>query len=218
MPSARWKSIRRSCWPALENSRPVPGRDAAGRTSRIRLSDERRSRRQQPAEHRGHPQSRARESSPNAPPGDANQIVADQIQLQIAIRGQKTVPTNVACNGNVAFRQIPKPGATDEPLDVRGSQLMADQLDLDNGARMIIHGAGPNEPPGSRLTEIKAHGMTAAGQPTSTSTRDKIDSGSTDRARPSSRPRTTYPAMLPPRQLRTTFTGKAVSISTVAMS
>ena len=40
---------------------------------------------------------------------DTNQIVADQIQLQIAIRGTIQRPTNLACNGNVAFRQIPKP-------------------------------------------------------------------------------------------------------------
>jgi hypothetical protein len=99
-----------------------------------------------------------RDNSATSPPGVTHQIVADEIQLQVAIRGSKAAPTNLACNGHVAFREVPKPGATDEPLDVRGGQLTADQLDT--AARMIIHGAAPNQPPGSQLTEIKARGMT----------------------------------------------------------
>jgi hypothetical protein len=93
-------------------------------------------------------------SSPNA---KTNQIAADEIDLVVALRGTHPAPTNLVCNGHVAFRDVPKPGET-EQLDVRGGQLVADQLDT--AARMIIHGAAANEPPGSQLTEIKAHGMT----------------------------------------------------------
>ncbi|HEY4235132.1 MAG TPA: hypothetical protein VGM76_16995 [Lacipirellulaceae bacterium] len=100
----------------------------------------------------------SRDGSPASPPGQTHQIAADEIQLQIAIRGSKASPTNLLCNGHVAFREVPKPGATEEPLDVRGGQLVADQLDT--APRMVIHGAAPNQPPGSQLTEIKARGMT----------------------------------------------------------
>ena len=93
----------------------------------------------------------------NSPNAKTNQIAADEIDLVVALRGTHPAPTNLVCNGHVAFRDVPKPGET-EQLDVRGGQFVADQLDT--AARMIIHGAAANEPPGSQLTEIKAHGMT----------------------------------------------------------
>jgi hypothetical protein len=93
----------------------------------------------------------------NSPDAKTNQIAADEINLVVALRGTHPAPTNLVCNGHVAFRDVPKPGET-EQLDVRGGQLVADQLD--SAARMIIHGAAPNEPPGSQLTEFNAHGMT----------------------------------------------------------
>jgi hypothetical protein len=96
-------------------------------------------------------------SGHNSPNAKTNQVTADEIDLVIALRGTHPAPTNLVCNGHVAFRDVPKPGET-EQLDVRGGQLVADQLDT--FARMIIHGAAANEPPGSQLTEIKAHGMT----------------------------------------------------------
>jgi hypothetical protein len=102
----------------------------------------------------------SRNLTPNndSPNQKTNQISADEIDLVVALRGAHPAPTNLVCNGHVAFRDVPKPGETEQQLDVRGGQLVADQLD--SNARMVIHGAAANEPPASQLTEIKAHGMT----------------------------------------------------------
>jgi hypothetical protein len=86
------------------------------------------------------------------------QVAADELELEIGLRGQSAVPKRLACNHNVAFRELADPYATEQPLEVRGGRLTADALDAD--AEITIHGAAPNEPPGTQLAEIKARGMT----------------------------------------------------------
>jgi hypothetical protein len=85
------------------------------------------------------------------------QVAADEIELAIALRGRRAVPKSLACNYNVAFRELADPYTTHQPLVVSGGQLTAVQLDTD--ARITIHGAPPNEPPGSQLALIQARGM-----------------------------------------------------------
>jgi hypothetical protein len=94
--------------------------------------------------------------------GQENQKVyhldTDRLNLEIALRGQRAVPTRATCEGNVAFRELPT-GANDEGLlEVRGGQLTLD--DLDTAAQVTIVGAAPGEPAGARPAEIKARGMT----------------------------------------------------------
>jgi hypothetical protein len=94
------------------------------------------------------------------------QVQSDEMQLDVALRGKRAAPTTLACNGNVAFRELPN-GQTDnpEPLDVRGGQLTAERLDSD--ALVTIHGATPAgviggaaATSGGELAQIRARGMT----------------------------------------------------------
>jgi hypothetical protein len=64
----------------------------------------------------------------------------------------------LACNNNVTFRELADPYATEQPFEVGGGRLTAEQLD--ENAQITIHGAAPNEPPGSQLAQIQARGMT----------------------------------------------------------
>lgn len=93
------------------------------------------------------------------------QVQSDDMQLEVALRGKRAAPTTLSCNGNVAFREMEHAQLNgEEPLEVRGSQLMAEHLDTD--ALVTIRGAAngavdPANPTMSDpLAEIRARGMT----------------------------------------------------------
>ncbi len=90
------------------------------------------------------------------------QVQSDDMQLEVALRGKRAAPTTLACNGNVAFRELPSdPPSGEEPFDVRGSQLTAEHLDTD--ALVTIRGAAPagaGQPVEDALAQIRARGMT----------------------------------------------------------
>ena len=90
------------------------------------------------------------------------QVQSDEMHLDVALRGRRAAPTTLACNGNVAFRELPSAQLSDDDtFQVRGNQLTADRLDTD--AHITIRGAAPDQsqPAGEApLAEIRARGMT----------------------------------------------------------
>ncbi len=88
-------------------------------------------------------------------------VQSDNMQLEVALRGQRAVPTALACNGNVEFRELPN-GQTDgqQPFQVSGSQLTVETLDT--AALVTIRGAAPtaNQATDEQLAYISARGMT----------------------------------------------------------
>jgi hypothetical protein len=80
----------------------------------------------------------------------------------VVLRGKRAAPTTLACNGNVAFRELPSAQLNgQEPFEVRGGQLTAERLDSD--ALVTVRGAAANAAhPATtvQLAEIRARGMT----------------------------------------------------------
>ena len=73
----------------------------------------------------------------------AYHIDTDRLRLQVAVRGQRMAPTNLSCDGNVVFREIPLATTAEKPLEVRGGQLTVDNLDAD--MHVTILGAAPGQ-------------------------------------------------------------------------
>jgi hypothetical protein len=102
----------------------------------------------------------------NDPPQQMYQVVADQMQLQVLLKGQDAVPSTLACDGNIVVRQIAQAAANQQPTEVRGSQLFVDKLDTKTPhitLRGGSVGAGaniPNNPTGSKLAQLTSKGVT----------------------------------------------------------
>lgn len=111
------------------------------------------------------PSSANQQSPPNAPaiqhkaPSQRYYIDTDQIQLDLSMNGQTPSPTTLECNGHVLLREIPLIGANEQPLEVRGGQLLADRLDTE-AKHVILHGAEPGQPPGSAPVQLTGRGAT----------------------------------------------------------
>jgi hypothetical protein len=90
------------------------------------------------------------------------QVQSDDMQLAVALRGKRATPTTLACNGNVAFRELPNSQSNgQQPFEVSGGQLMAERLDTN--ALVTIRGAAPNashQATDAQPAQISARGMT----------------------------------------------------------
>ena len=85
-------------------------------------------------------------------------IDTDRLRIQVAVRGEKMSPTNLSCDGHVLFREVPLMATADKPLEVRGGQLVVDNLDTD--MHVTILGAAPDQEAGSQDAQVSARGMT----------------------------------------------------------
>lgn len=77
------------------------------------------------------------------------QIVSDDMQLDVALRGRHAAPVRLSCNGNVAFRELPSMEMRDGPLEVRGAQLVADGLD--DAVHITIRGVADSSAGGTEV-------------------------------------------------------------------
>ena len=102
--------------------------------------------------------SRFTSAQPGQKSPQAYHLDTDKLSLEIALRGQRAVPTRATCERNVVFRELPTGAGDDGLLEVSGGQLTLD--DLDTAAHVTVVGAAPGEPAGSRPARIKARGMT----------------------------------------------------------
>lgn len=108
-------------------------------------------------------------TAPNGPAGRSNtgpndrqpqqayQVVAEQMRLDVFLRGQTAVPATLACEGNVALREAPQAGAEQQPLEIHGGQLTVEQLDTP-APHVILKGIGPSGPVGSLVSTGGAGG------------------------------------------------------------
>ena len=94
------------------------------------------------------------------------QVVADQMQLAVLLKGQNAVPSTLACDGNIVVRQISQAAANQQPTEVRGSQLFVDRLDTKT-PHITLRGAGvgaganvPTNPGGNKLAQLTSKGVT----------------------------------------------------------
>ncbi len=71
----------------------------------------------------------APKNTPSAPSEQSYQVVADQMRLEVLVKGQTAVPTTLACEGNIIVRGVPQPGDTQQPIEIRGQQVLVDKLD-----------------------------------------------------------------------------------------
>ena len=51
------------------------------------------------------------------------------MRLEVSLEGQSAVPTTLACDGHVVLREVPLVATDQQPLEIRGGQLLVDQLD-----------------------------------------------------------------------------------------
>lgn len=85
-------------------------------------------------------------------------IDTDRLRVQVAVRGEKMSPTNLSCDGNVVFSEIPLAATAEKPLEVRGGQLTVDNLDSD--MHVTILSAAPGQEAGAKDAQVSARGMT----------------------------------------------------------
>jgi hypothetical protein len=102
----------------------------------------------------------------NDPPQQMYQVVADQMQLAVLLKGQNAVPSTLACDGNIVVRQVSQVAANQQPTEVRGSQLFVDKLDTKT-PHITLRGAGvgagannSNNPAGNKLAQLTSKGVT----------------------------------------------------------
>ena len=65
----------------------------------------------------------------NSPSEQSYQVVADQMRLEVLLKGKAAVPTTLACDGNIVVREVTQPGTNQQPTEIRGGQLIVDKLD-----------------------------------------------------------------------------------------
>jgi hypothetical protein len=73
------------------------------------------------------------------PPQQTYQVVADQMQIEVLLKGQTAVPATLNCNGNIIVRGVPQPGDNQQPVEVRGQRLFVDKLDTKT-PHITLHG------------------------------------------------------------------------------
>lgn len=97
------------------------------------------------------------------PPQQTYQVVADQMQLEVLLKGQTAVPATLNCNGNIIVRGVPLPGDNQQPLEVRGQRLFVDKLDTKT-PHITLHGAagsGASVPNGGKQpAQLSGRGTT----------------------------------------------------------
>lgn len=96
-------------------------------------------------------------------PGASQQVFhidCDRMQLEVQNRGETAEPLSLACTGNITFREVPPPGAVEQPLEIRGAQLTVDRLDT--SPYVTLRGASAAGAPGSgpELAQLAGRGVT----------------------------------------------------------
>lgn len=94
---------------------------------------------------------------PAEQPQQAYHINTDRLRIEVAVRGERMAPTNLSCDGNVLFREIPLVATAEKPLEVRGGQLTVDNLDSD--MRVTVAGSPPGGASESQEAVVAARGM-----------------------------------------------------------
>ena len=100
-------------------------------------------------------------------------IDADQIRLDVLMKGQTAVPTGLACEGHIVLREQSQTVADQLPMEIRGGQLTVDHLDTKT-PHVTLRGAdapvgkdadgstskvgGPQ--PGRQLAQLAGRGVT----------------------------------------------------------
>ncbi len=95
----------------------------------------------------------------SAQPQPRYYIDTDEIQLDVSMSGQSAVPTALACNGHVLLREIPLEAADQQPLEIRGGQLLVDHLET-KSPHATLHGIAPGQAPGTALAQLAGRGVT----------------------------------------------------------
>jgi hypothetical protein len=92
-------------------------------------------------------------------------IETDQMRIDVSLFGQSAVPSSLQCDGNVCLREVPTVATDQQPLEIRGAQLTADQLEQKTphmtlrGARATGVGSGAGEASGTQLAQLIGRGM-----------------------------------------------------------
>jgi hypothetical protein len=87
------------------------------------------------------------------------ELDAQQMRLEVHMRGQAIVPSSAVCEGHVVLREVPLPTSSDQPLEVRGGKLTIDQLESGT-AHIVLTGAGPGDAAGSKMAQLVGRGTT----------------------------------------------------------
>jgi hypothetical protein len=69
-------------------------------------------------------------------------ITADQIRLDMLLKGQSAVPAGLACVGNIVLREMSQTATDQQPLEIRGGHLTVDHLDTKT-PHVTLRGADP---------------------------------------------------------------------------
>ncbi len=77
----------------------------------------------------------------NDQPQQTYQLVADQMRLEVFMRGQTAVPSTLTCDGHIVVHSVSQGAANQQPVDIRGEQLFVDKLDSKT-PHIILKGAG----------------------------------------------------------------------------
>lgn len=105
----------------------------------------------------------------NDAPQQTYQVVADQMRLELFLKGQTAVPATLACDGNIVVREVSQAAANQQPMEIRGEQLFVDKLDTKTPhvtLRGASPGAGASVPnkaggaTGNQLAQLSGRGVT----------------------------------------------------------
>jgi hypothetical protein len=94
-----------------------------------------------------------------APPQQKYYIDTDQIQLEVSMRGQTAEPVALECDGHVIVREIPLATAAQQPMEIRGGQLLITELNTKT-PHVTLHGVAPGQPARSALAQVVGRGVT----------------------------------------------------------
>jgi len=80
----------------------------------------------------------------NGQPQQSYFVDADQIRIDMIVRGQSAVPSGLACVGHIVLREMSQVATGQQPLEIRGGQLKVDHLDT-NSPHVTLLGEDPTE-------------------------------------------------------------------------
>lgn len=99
-------------------------------------------------------------------PQQSYSVDADQIRLDLLVKGQTAVPTGLGCVGHIVLREMSQVATGQQPLEIRGGQLTVDHLDTT--PRVTLRGEDPMEttgktgssPAAPQLAQLAGRGVT----------------------------------------------------------
>lgn len=99
-------------------------------------------------------------------PQQSYSVDADQIRLDMLVKGQTAVPTGLGCVGHIVLREMSQVATGQQPLEIRGGQLTVDHLDTT--PRVTLRGEDPMETTGKtgsapgapQLAQLAGRGVT----------------------------------------------------------